>query len=271
MTPSPTASASRTEAPDAARLAAMLGKVRALLTKAEADGVTEPEAEALNAKAAELIARYGIDAAMLAEADPSADVVGDRQLEITAPYSLDKLQLLTAVADPLRVRVISRRTWTGRAYVHTARLFGYGADLDRVELLYTSLLLQSAQGMLRSRPLPGENVKAFRRSWLHGFSVAVYRRLTAAEQDAQNRANRPASSSGATSARSVDLVLADRRALVNRVVEAEYPNLQNAGRRRLSGSGQQHGYGAGMGANLGTTSSDLAASSDRHQLDGSHR
>ena len=45
---------------------ALLDRVRKLLAKAEAEGVTPPEAEALTAKAAELMARYGIDRARLA-------------------------------------------------------------------------------------------------------------------------------------------------------------------------------------------------------------
>ena len=44
----------------------LLDRVRKLLTKAEARGVTLAEAEALTAKAAELMARYGIDRALVA-------------------------------------------------------------------------------------------------------------------------------------------------------------------------------------------------------------
>jgi cytosine/adenosine deaminase-related metal-dependent hydrolase len=45
----------------------LLAKAKA---KAEAEGVTPPEAQALTAKAAELMARYGIDRALLAAARP---------------------------------------------------------------------------------------------------------------------------------------------------------------------------------------------------------
>ena len=46
----------------------LLERVRKLLAKAEDSGVTAAEAEVFNAKAAELIARHGIDAALLAAA-----------------------------------------------------------------------------------------------------------------------------------------------------------------------------------------------------------
>ena len=41
--------------------ATLLDRVRKLLAKAEAEGVTPAEAEALTTKAAELMAKYGID------------------------------------------------------------------------------------------------------------------------------------------------------------------------------------------------------------------
>jgi len=54
-----------TEAPDR-----LLDRVRKLLTKAEDDGVTQAEAQALTAKAAQLMAKYGIDRALLAADRP---------------------------------------------------------------------------------------------------------------------------------------------------------------------------------------------------------
>src|ERR1700745_725062 len=44
---------------------ALLARVRKLLVKAEADGVTQAEAEALTAKAAELMAKAGLGRALL--------------------------------------------------------------------------------------------------------------------------------------------------------------------------------------------------------------
>ena len=48
----------------------MLDKVRKLLAKAEDPACTPAEAEALTAKATELIAKYGIDQAVLAAQRP---------------------------------------------------------------------------------------------------------------------------------------------------------------------------------------------------------
>ena len=61
---------------------AILDKVRKLLAKAEDPACTPAEAEAFTAKAAELIAKYGVDSALLAAADPAADPVGDLVVEV---------------------------------------------------------------------------------------------------------------------------------------------------------------------------------------------
>src|SRR5207248_1452668 len=66
---------------------ALLGRVRKLLAKAEAEGVTPAEAEALTAKAAELMARYGIDRALLAAARPDTDRPADRVIDVPNPWS----------------------------------------------------------------------------------------------------------------------------------------------------------------------------------------
>ena len=51
----------------------LLDRVRKLLAKAEDEGCTPEEAEALTAKAAELMARYGIDRALLGALRPETD------------------------------------------------------------------------------------------------------------------------------------------------------------------------------------------------------
>jgi hypothetical protein len=218
---------------------AMLSKVRKLLAKAEDPACTAAEAEAFTAKATELIARYGVDRALLAARDPTSDPVGDRVIDLVAPYALDKAGLLAAVAGALRCRSVRRRDGAGFAM----HLFGFASDLERVEILFTSLLVQAAHG-LAAAPVPrGDHPAAFRRSWLAGFAAAVGGRLRAAESVA-------AAESGAPS---VALVLADRSVHVERRLAEVYPRLRTAGARRLAGSGLGQGAAAGQRADLGGT------------------
>ncbi|MEV4640709.1 DUF2786 domain-containing protein [Actinoplanes sp. NPDC049548] len=213
----------------------LLARVRKLLAKAEDPACTPPEAEAFMAKATELIAKYGIDQALLAGADPALDPVGDRVLTVEPPYSRDKAALLGAVAIALRCKVVHLDR-SGTARVH---LFGHAADLERVELLFTSLLIQAAHG-LAAVPVPGyDHPAAFRRSWLAGFTEAIRTRLTAAEREA------------AASAPGAELVLVDRTELVERRRDETYPRLTRLGPRRLAGTGRHQGYAAGRTADLG--------------------
>lgn len=159
---------------------AMLSKVRKLLAQAEDPACTPAESAAFMAKATELIARYGVDRALLAARAPATDPVGGRVVEVVAPYARDKAGLLAAVADPLRCRCVRRRQGTGFAM----HLFGFASDLERVELLFTSLLVQAAHGLAGASVPAGEHPAAFRRTWLAGFAHTVADRLRAAEADA---------------------------------------------------------------------------------------
>jgi hypothetical protein len=133
-------------------------------------------------------------------------------------------------------------------------VFGYQSDLERVELLYTSLLLQAVNQLTKVRPDddgwgPRESTAAYRRSWMAGFRSAIYRRLLAAEADASAHAYERLGSDSATS---TALVLRSREDRVNDAFKAAFPKLRNAKRRRTTGCGYSHGHAAGQHADLGT-------------------
>ena len=223
---------------------AILEKVRKLLAKAEDPGCTPAEAEALTDKAAQLIAKYGVDRALLAAAAPEIDPLGDRVIGVGPPYALDKAGLLATVAGALRCRSVRRKEHTARGSAYAMHLFGFAADLERVELLYTSLLVQASMALAVVDIPEWDSVAAFRRSWLVGFACAVGERLRQAEERA-SAAPRPASGP------SVALVLADRSDRVDRRVEEAYPHLRISPARRLMGGGLDSGYAAGQRADLG--------------------
>ncbi len=227
-----------------------LARIRKLLAKAEDPSVTTEEAEAYNTKAAELIAAYGIDRALLADSDPGTDTPGDKVIILDPPYALDKAQLLSGIAYELRCRTVQRTRYPGGRKEISLHLFGYASDLERIELLYTSLLIQAAHGMTTAVIPWNEHPAAYRRSWLAGFTQAVARRLRAAEQHAEQAAEQQHASGG----KSVALVLVRRSARIDQLVTAEYPRLARGQARQLSGSGRIHGYNAGQRADLGTTS-----------------
>lgn len=221
--------------------------MRKLLAKAEDPAVTPEEAETYTAKAAELIAAYGIDRAMLAALDPDSDVPGDRRLDIDAPYARDKADLLWAVARSCRCKGVLKTSHTRQLTMH---LFGYGSDLERLELLFTSLLVQLANGLAATPVPPWEHAAAFRRTWILGFTVAIARRLALAEERAAATAQQQAAPS---QGRSVALVLADRSDVVERQLKDAYPVTRPVRDRFLTGGGYHGGYAAGQRADLGGT------------------
>ena len=151
----------------------MLAKIRKLLAKAENEATTPAEAELYTAKAASLIADYGIDQALLAADLPHSDLVGDRIVRLDAPYARDKAELLCDVAVRLRcraVRMTDRRTGATEIFVH---LFGHDSDLARADLLFTSLLMQASTWLSRTPVPQWDHKAAFRRSWLAGFRMAI--------------------------------------------------------------------------------------------------
>ena len=223
-----------------------LGRIRKLLARAERAGTPE-EAQACTDKAVELMARHGVDMALLAAAEPGRDEIGATRMEVADPYSAGKARLLGWTASALRCRAVLHQLGGGR--VGAVTVFGFASDRERVEVLFTSLLLQAGAQLLRERPPhAGESVAAYRRSWLHGFAVQVHRRLVDAERRAERRAEQQ---TGARDDTGAAIVLADRRSQVEHAYAEAFPALGRSRRSVLSGTGFAAGAAAGERADLG--------------------
>jgi hypothetical protein len=222
----------------------LLDRVRKLLAKAEDEGCTPEEAEALTAKAAELMARYGIDRALLGALRPETDRPADRKFRFEAPWADVKAHLLAALATALRCQCVQTQTEEGpRLHV-----FGYSSDLERAEILFTSLLVQMARALAKQAvPAYGNSAKAWRRSWMLGYCAAVVARVRAAEEEAVAAAGADAAADVGSSAA---VVLADRSLTVRLQVSAAYPRLKKK-RVTYSGSGYGDGYREGQKADIG--------------------
>lgn len=168
---------------------ALLTKVRALLAKAEATSFLA-EAEAFTAKAQQLMTRHSIDAAMVAAAR-TADGAGGaaagatgptavRRVHLDDPYAMQKAELLHVVAEANEARSVVH------AEVRIATLVGHPTDLDLVELLFTSLLLQASQQMAEAgRAEAADRTTTFRRSFLTAYTVRIRERLAEARRVAE--------------------------------------------------------------------------------------
>ncbi|MDQ6613772.1 MAG: DUF2786 domain-containing protein [Actinomycetota bacterium] len=211
----------------------MLVKVRALLAKAESTDFEE-EAVALTAKAQELMARSAIDQAMVSGGD-SSEAPRGRRVGIDDPYALGRANLLAAVARANRCRSV----WMDR-YGFTT-VFGFPSDLDIVDVLYTSLLVQAVRAMTAAGKRAGRSpdrsrTRAFRQSFLISFSGCIGERLQAATTVATEEA-------AAVHGGALLPVLAGRSAAVEDAFAAMFPRVGTDQR-----SGDQLGWMGGWPA-----------------------
>ena len=211
--------------------AGLLKRVRALLAKAERTDFPA-EAETYTAKAQELITRHSIDEALLdTAADGPAVVPFARRIGVDHPYESEKASLLHAVAAANRCHSV----WSPELGFST--VFGFDADLDAVDLLYTSLLVQANRALARTEPAGGKagraRLKTFRRSFLVAFAVRVGERL--------------ADTADAALAGSGNLlpVLADRDEQVRETMRRVFPSTTRARGGRVDNA---EGWDAGVEA-----------------------
>ncbi|PWI17130.1 aromatic acid decarboxylase [Streptomyces sp. Act143] len=157
----------------------MLTRIRALLAKAEATGYPD-EAEALTAKAQELMARHSVDEALLDAQAPTHDIPGACRIGVEPPYEQAKAVLLDAVATANHCRAVWNEPFAFSTVV------GFGPDLEAVELLYTSLLVQATAAMTKAeaaqRAGGRKRTKTFRQSFLAAYAHRVGTRLRAAAE-----------------------------------------------------------------------------------------
>lgn len=181
--------------------APLLGRIRALLAKAESTDFPE-EAEALSSKAQQLMARHSIDEALIADSGAGAgaggtDGPGACRIGIDQPYEGAKALLLDAVAAANRCQAV----WAGDFGFST--VVGFEPDLEAVELLYTSLLVQADAAMLRTPEARtkgrggkarqgGSRSKDFRQSFLIAYAGRIRERLADATEQATHAPDLPA-------------------------------------------------------------------------------
>ncbi|NYH55615.1 MULTISPECIES: DUF2786 domain-containing protein [Nocardiopsis] len=163
-----------------------LARVRALLAKAESTEFPR-EAEALSARAQELMARHSIDRALLAEEPGQAsEAAAGRRLPVDAPYDEHKAVLLHEVAEANHCRAV----WHQELGLCT--VMGFPGDVEAVDLMFTSLLVQAETAMRASgaeRDRSGRAAgRAFRESFVSAFAVRVGERLVESARTAERDA-----------------------------------------------------------------------------------
>lgn len=163
----------------------MVEKIAKLLAKAERAGSPE-EAEAFFAKAQELMTKWAIDEATVRAAQ-GGYVRGDvtcEAIKLTTTYARADATLMAVIADENDCKVLMGEYCPG--YGVYAYLYGFQEDIERVKMIWTSLLIQCARQQKESdriAKMTGIDVRTARKSFRYGFSVGVRDKLRAAKAD----------------------------------------------------------------------------------------
>jgi len=222
-----------------------LGRIRALLAKAESTEFPE-EAEALTAKAQELMTRHSITEALLGIDEGSPHTPSACRIGVDAPYDAAKALLLDAVAEANGCQAI----WSSTLGFST--VIGYDAELDAVELLYTSLLVQATTVMNRAGSRlhasgRSRRTKTFRQTFLISYADRIRERLNAAKEDVVQAADEAA---GGHDNRLLP-ALAARQVAVRETTDRMFPTKSTHRLRARDADGWAHGKAAADRAVLG--------------------
>ena len=200
-----------TDAPPADVSDSLLSKVRSLLAKAESTQF-EAEAEAFTAKAQELMTRHRIDRALLDASTDLGDSPAGRRFGVDDPYADAKAMLLSVICEANGARCV----WDKGLGFCT--VFGYPVELDVIEELFTSLLVQSSAALRREGSKVDargrSRTKAFRRTFLVSFAQRIGERL---------RETADATVSEAGDSDALLPVLAARDAEVDKAIDGVFP------------------------------------------------
>ncbi len=217
----------------------VLNRVRGLLAKAESTAFPE-EAEALSAKAQELMNRHALERAML-DADLPAQATS-RRMWLDKAYFKEKSQLVHVVAEASRVRAVA---YDGFGFV---ALVGDEVDLEIVELLSTSLLVQATRAMVAAGGKASKGSEArsrpFRKSFLIAYAARIGERLQPDEPVSDER---------------LLPVLANRKKAVDTLFEEMFTRTRTTRVTVRSAAGWGAGRAAADVADIGTGRSSVTS------------
>ncbi|MCP2246359.1 DUF2786 domain-containing protein [Lentzea aerocolonigenes] len=215
----------------------VLARVRGLLAKAESTQFPE-EAEALSAKAQELMNRHAFERAVLDADEHREQTAISSRLWLDAPYVDAKSHLVAAIARANRCRSVFYPRFGFVALV------GEAMDLEITELLVTSLLVQAtravvAEGSQVTRT-GTSRTRSFRQSFLVSYATRIGERL----EEAGARAHDPVEDERLLP------VLAERSRVVEETFETMFSDLVQRSTAVTNGAGWEAGRAAADRADI---------------------
>lgn len=237
-------------------------RIAKLLRKAESTD-SEHEAEALVAKAQELMTRYSIDAALLAQAQglQVQETVVKHSIVYSGIFHMALFDIGNAIAKAQGCRTLIIKMPKTNTKLE---IIGWESDVTNAKMLDASLQLQASTAMQRwyraqrtDGLTPMQKAK-MRRQFLQSFAQGLAAKLAVAKRaGTEAAAADEAERSGVdldTATKSTDLVIRDRAQQVDDWVDREYGSTLRTVRRNYSFGGYgaaSAGYEAGRNADVG--------------------
>lgn len=223
-------------------------KIAGLLAKAERTD-NEHERDAFNAKAEQLMIKYGIEQA---ELEAAGEVKPEEIIEVRIPftgiYNMVMPDFVHTVCRALgNLSVLQSSSWDKKT--RTAYIIGHKSDVEAAQVLIASLQLQAMSGMKRwwksfDDKVWMSNMEQYkaRRQFIISFGYGAADRIKA-----ERRTEEEHVSTGAA------LVLASKQDRVNDWVQNTYNPKKSRGGVQGGMAGHSEGRAAGRQANVGTT------------------
>lgn len=231
-----------------------LDLIRALLAKAESTEFAG-EAESLRAKAFELMAKFGIEQAMLASKGVDDLQATKALIVVKGPYHARRVMLLNGLTKAMRCRnvlMVPQLKRGQKAPDSPVYVYGMPSDVERVKLMFQSLDLQMSDALaksLKDKPA-GVHGRTWTVNFISSFASEVFRRVNQAEREAE-------SSEVTYGSGKFEVVLADNETKVRSLFNREHPDsfTTTHSASASSSAGWSAGARAGAKAALGDSQS----------------
>lgn len=216
----------------------MTDKVRKIFALIQDPATSPQEAENYRLTAAKIMAKFGIDKATTDASGVASCTPVYKQLSFRNPFASSKSDLYKAIARGLGVQYVKV---TGTSTKNLYEVLGFQSDIDQLEFLYSTLLLDGTRELENAERQDRQNPIRFRISFWMGYAREVEDRLRRANQLVVDET--PGSA----------VVLYDRSKLVTSLFKERHPDVTTISRRYFGGSAFDQGKAAGQRANLQNT------------------
>lgn len=228
-----------------------------LLKKAET--TTPEEAEALTAKAEQLMLKYGIDRVMLAARGTDVkERIEKLHIPLTGIYAMAYMSMLNAIAKAYGGENVEAYYTQWKQSDVTFTIVGFESDVSQLKVLLASLQLQAVVALNAwakgggiqdwMKPMQKfKNRRQFLKSFGYGAAERIRRARTRVVKDAES------TTPGA------ELVLRDRALAVKDFMKVNMPKLKTSKSREKAGSYDASSAGREAGRKANTGESQVSA------------